>query len=202
MSEQLRDSMGMPILTVPADRVLRVHMTGPRNSWRTREALDKFPYIKLDVDMLGREVPTEGEIIILNDGGSYKVARRMYWVDTDEEAGWNEDVAGTGWLKGVHLDVLPSGWEDSQEARVEKLATARQEYEGALAAVHNLHQPRDLTIGQECMECGTRFPCATLRVIAPFETVVAADKAKDEERQRAAAEALARLMPKEAKGDG
>jgi hypothetical protein len=156
-------------LQVPQDEVLTVHLSGPRNSWRDRDDPDKFPYIKLDVDMHGREVPLPGETIILNDGNTYKVESRMYWIDSDTESGWNEDVSGTGHLKAIHLCILPRDWEDSSQARMMKLSAANEAYKNALAAVHTLHN--DAGTGR-CLECDRPFPCATLRSIAPYEEVI------------------------------
>lgn len=148
---------------------MRVHMSGPRSSYRNRDDETSFPYIKLDVTLHGREVPLPGEIIVLNDGGSYKVERRMYWIDTDAEPGWDSDVEGTGFLKAVHLNILPQDWSSSTEGRLQAAQAEVRARDITAATLRKLHAP-PAADGELCQECGNRYPCATLRIMDAQET--------------------------------
>jgi hypothetical protein len=92
---------------------MRAVITGPRSTYRTRQDPNTFPYMHIELTL--QQLPAPGEIIILNDGGSYVVERVMRWVDVpDDDSYWNHDAdlsTSKGVLKAAHIDVLPSDWE-------------------------------------------------------------------------------------------
>ena len=92
---------------------MRISINGPKRM-PSDDPRDPWPHMHVELDM--PYLPAVGETIILNSGGSFKVQRRMFWVDGPENDGywdWNADYeTSDGVFKIAHLDVLPSDYDE------------------------------------------------------------------------------------------
>lgn len=93
---------------------MKVIISGPKRMPSKTDPRDPWPHMHVELDM--PELPAEGEHIILNDGGSFTVRRRMFWVDGPKNAAyhdWNTDYeTDDGVYKIAYLDVLPSEYDE------------------------------------------------------------------------------------------
>jgi hypothetical protein len=84
---------------------MKVVITGPR-SGLTDEL--ELPWMHITMDL--EQLPKEGQVFILNSGGSYYVKDIMWWVDAPEnEAYWSrtQDYEVEGQYQIVHINVEP-----------------------------------------------------------------------------------------------
>jgi hypothetical protein len=117
----------------------RLVIAGPRARHHLLDG-PTLPWMELDVIASG--VPAEGEVIILNGGGSYVVERRMWFVNGPENSAyWGKgDYRELADIEAVHVDVRPDdlapidrraeGVIAGRRACVEDLAAALKFTEG------------------------------------------------------------------------
>lgn len=119
---------------------MKVIISGPRRLPRRDDPRDPWPHMHIELDL--PELPAEGEHIIVNDGSSYTVRRRMWWVDTPQnEAYWSWDGdydTDQGIYKIAYLDVLPSDYDEPFTADKMLAEGAERGHEQAAAEVENL----------------------------------------------------------------
>ena len=93
---------------------MKVVISGPKRLPSENDPRDPWPHMHVELDM--PVLPAVGEHIILNDGGSFTVRRRMFWVDGPENEGYwdfNADYeTNEGVYKITYLDVLPSDYDE------------------------------------------------------------------------------------------
>ena len=92
---------------------MKVIMSGPKRMPSRDDPRDPWPHMHVELEM--ETLPDVGEHIIWNDGSSFTVKRRMFWVDSPEDGAywdWNADYEGEGHAKVAYLDVLPSYYDE------------------------------------------------------------------------------------------
>lgn len=105
---------------------MRVHITGPRSDYLNKDhGLD---YIGIDLDM--DTIPDVGETLIIDNGSSYEVERRMFWVRTVPEGPYSGDLKGNGEVQAMHLDIQPRGHAERRAAEAEGRKVMKGELSG------------------------------------------------------------------------